>query len=148
MRFCYRVFVVLMLSISLNLYSADIEYTNLNLQVRERIDLKTQEFWREKTLNHWEKVGSIDFQSIDLSQLPSLFAYRVFPKSGHYWITISGTGQLYDFDPLHLTFRRLDNTYYRGFNFGSLQFLRKDMLFSFGGLGFWHYNNIETYFNA
>ena len=148
MRFCYRVFVVLMLSISLNLYSADIEYTNLNLQVRERIDLKTQEFWREKTLNHWEKVGSIDFQSIDLSQLPSLFAYRVFPKSGHYWITISGTGQLYDFDPLHLTFRRLDNTYYRGFNFGSLQFLRKDTLFSFGGLGFWHYNNIETYFNA
>ena len=148
MRLCYRVFVVLMLSISLNLYSADIEYTNLNLLVRERIDLKTQEFWREKTLNHWEKVGSIDFQSIDLSQLPSLFAYRVFPQSGHYWITISGTGQLYDFDPQNLNFRRVDKTYYRGFNFGSLQFLRNDTLFSFGGLGFWHYNNIETYFSV
>ena len=148
MRLCYHVFVVLMLSISLNLYSADIEYTNLNLLVRERIDLKTQEFWREKTLNHWEKVGSIDFEATDLSQLPSLFAYRVFPKSGHYWITISGTGQLYDFDPQNLTFRRVDKTYYRGFNFGSLQFLRNDTLFSFGGLGFWHYNNIETYFSV
>ncbi len=148
MRFCCRVFVALLVSISLNLYSADIEYTNPTLRIRERIDLKTKEFWRERTLNHWEKVDAIDFQDVNLGELPSPFAYRVFSKSGNYWITISGTGQLYEFDPLKLIFRRLDKTYFRGYNFGSLQFIRKDTLYSFGGLGFWQYNNIETYFST
>lgn len=148
MRFYCRVFVVLLLMISLKSNSADIEYTNSTLLTRERIDFKTKEFWREKTLNHWEKVGIIDFQEVDFSELPSTFDYVVFSNLGHYWITISGTGQLYDFDPQKFTFRRLDRTYYRGYNFGSLQFVRKDTLYSFGGLGFWHFNNIETYFST
>jgi hypothetical protein len=148
MRFCYRVFVVLSLTISLTAYSADIEFTNPRLLIRERIDLKSKEFWREKTLNHWEKAGSIVFKDVNLNELPSPFAYSVFSNLGHYWITISGTGQLYEFDPDQLTFRRIDKTYYRGYNFGSFQFVRKDTLYSFGGLGFWHYNNIETYFNT
>ena len=147
MRFYYLVFVSICMSISLKLFSADIEYTNPVSNSRERIEFETHEFWREKTLNHWEKIGKIDFRSIDFSAFPSPFAYRVFPKGTHYWITIAGTGQLYDFDPIQLTFHRLDQTFFRGYNFGSLQFLRKDTLFSYGGLGFWHYNNIETYFS-
>jgi len=48
MRFYYRVFVAILVSISLNVYSADIEFTHPTLHMRERIDLNTKEFWQEK----------------------------------------------------------------------------------------------------
>ena len=145
MRFYLSVFVLLcFLSTS---QAAEIEYTNMNALVRERIDLKDRAFWREIRLNQWEKIGNIDFGQTDLRELPTPFAYHVFYKASHYWISIAGTGQLYDFDPQAMTFRRLDKTYFRGYNFGALKFVRKDTLFSFGGLGFWHYNNIETFFS-
>jgi hypothetical protein len=72
--------------------------------------------------------------------------FQVAPNT--FLITISGTGHMYQFNVLQKTLERIDKTFFRGNNFGAIQFIRKDTIFSVGGQGFWRIHSIPTYFNA
>jgi hypothetical protein len=113
----------------------------------ERIDFKSKKYWQEQQLNHWEVLGEVDLRSVNLADLPPKYIYNTFEIKGHFFFVIAGTGQVYEFDPVKRILSRVDQTYYRGYNFGALQFSHNDTLFSFGGIGFWHYNNVQTFFD-
>ena len=126
---------------------ADFEFMNSNHLKMERIEFKSKKYWQERQLNHWEVLGDVDLQSVNLADLPPKYIYNTFEIKGHFFFVIAGTGQVYEFDPVKRILSRVDQTYYRGYNFGALQFSHHDTLFSFGGIGFWHYNNVQTFFD-
>lgn len=126
---------------------ADFEFMNPNHLKMERIDFKSKKYWQEQQLNHWEVLGEVDLRSVNLADLPPKYIYNTFEIKGHFFFVIAGTGQVYEFDPVKRILSRVDQTYYRGYNFGALQFSHNDTLFSFGGIGFWHYNNVQTFFD-
>lgn len=126
---------------------ADFEFMNsINLKM-ERIEFKSKKYWREQQLNHWEVLGDVDFRLTNLADLPKAYVYNTLEIKGHFFFVIGGTGQVYEFDPLKRILSRADLTYYRGHNFGALQFSKNDSLFSYGGMGFWHYNQVQTFFD-
>lgn len=93
-------------------------------------------------------IKPLKSQGIDLKEIPPSFFSNAFEKRPNiYWLTILGTGQVYEFSILDFTIKRIDRTYFRGHNFLSIQLMRNDTLFSFGGMGFWHSHNINIYFN-
>lgn len=54
---------------------------------------------------------------------------------------VDGTGQVYKATNLvdnKVTFTRIDSTKFFGHNYGAINFSYKDVLYSFGGYGFWH----------
>jgi hypothetical protein len=53
---------------------------------------------------------------------------------------------VYDFDVRQNTLKRVDQTFYSGYNFGAAVFQRKNQLYSFGGSGFWDYSKALTYY--
>lgn len=126
---------------------ADFEFMNFNHLKMERIEFKSRKHWQKRQYNHWELLGEVDIQSANLADLPPKYMYNTFEIKGHFYFVIAGTGQVYEFDPLKRILSRADQTYYRGYNFGAFQFVKNDSLFSFGGMGFWHYNNVQTFFD-
>jgi len=126
---------------------ADFEFMNPNHLKMERIDFKSKKYWQEQQLNHWEVFGEVDLRSVNLADLPPKYIYNTFEIKGHFFFVIAGTGQVYEFDPVKRILSRVDQTFYRGYNFGALQFSHNNTLFSFGGIGFWHYNNVQTFFD-
>ncbi|MFM6975738.1 MAG: hypothetical protein ACKOW2_02665 [Sphingobacteriaceae bacterium] len=79
--------------------------------------------------------------------LPGDFDVNVFYRPGTILITIPGTGLLYNLDLAARNLVRLDQTFFRGYNFNATQFFRNDTLFSIGGEGFWQKHSIITYYN-
>lgn len=63
-------------------------------------------------------------------------------------ITLNGTGQVYELDIPSLSIKRIDQTYYRGYNFWANRFIRNDTIFSVGGEGFWQKHSIITFYNT
>jgi len=92
---------------------------------------------------------ALALEQIEFKELPAAFSVNSFRRSDHvYWVTIQGTGQVYEFDTETYRLKRLDHTYFRGYNFAAVQFIHNDTLFSFGGMGFWHSHSIGTYFDS
>ena len=112
-----------------------------------RLDLKEGILWKERLSQKWTNEGKIVSEGLILSDLPPNPNINCFKIDSHYVFTFPGTGQVYQFNLMKRQLKRLDKTYYRGFNFGAIQFVRQDTLYSLGGTGFWHSNNIETYFS-
>ena len=126
---------------------ADFEYLNsINFKM-ERIEFTSKKYWQEQHLNQWKLLGEVDLRSVNLAELPSYYFYNTFEIKGHFFFVIGGSGQVYEFDPIKRILSRVDQTYYRGYNFGAVQFVKNDSLFSFGGMGFWHYNKVQTFFD-
>jgi len=111
-----------------------------------RINLNTREIWKERKKNIWTKEGKLNFSNIDLRDF-KIRPNQTFSSSDKILIAIEGTGQLYELNLKGLNFSRIDSTYFRGHNFLSIKFLRNDTLYSLGGSGFWHINNIETFYS-
>ena len=61
-------------------------------------------------------------------------------------ITFTGSGLVYGMGRGGPP-KRIDNTYYSGFNFESFRTIYEDQLYSFGGTGFWTRNNNMLYFD-
>ena len=62
---------------------------------------------------------------------------------------VEGTGRVYEVSAgkPELVYRRLDETIYAGYNYGALNFIFRDTLWSFGGYGFWRANGHLRYFS-
>lgn len=92
-------------------------------------------------------VGMLKTDKNVFKDLPKFFNSNFFVKKQLITFTISGTGQVYQLDTKTLEFRRLDNTYFRGYNFYANQFVRNDTIFSIGGHGFWTSQSLITFYN-
>ncbi len=112
-----------------------------------RIDLESQILFKENQYGIWEYKGALSFKGIDVDDIPANIQINIFKSKDSYILTIPGTGQVYLFDLNRMIFKRLDNTFYRGYNFLAIQYIKNDTIFSHGGSGFWHSNNVSTYFS-
>lgn len=124
-----------------------IEFKYSDRPLHYRIDLKKKEFQSEAISGVWSKPQKLNFINIDESQFTGIPKLEPFLIKGHFYLILDGSGQVYKLNTNDFSFSRIDKTYFRGYNFKSIKFSRNDTLFSFGGMGFWHSNNIETYFS-
>ena len=112
------------------------------------VDLRTGMLTKGTKKNEIIELGKIQKWDSIKRELPGDFDIKTFHHKKKFLVSIPGTGQLYDFDVSNLVLRRLDKTFFRGYNFNANQFLRKDTLFSVGGEGFWQKNNLITFYNS
>lgn len=124
-----------------------IDFLNRSTLKHEKIDLTNQSYWIESQPNEWTFVNKLEFIGISRSELPVKPNCYVWVQGNNRILSLEGSGQIYKLDTSKKRFERLDQTYFRGYNFGSLKFVRKDTLYSYGGIGFWHVNNVETFYN-
>ena len=115
-----------------------------------KIDLNKRTLESGSAIGLWSTVGDVQFKNVDISDLPQSVRVYSFPKgdSQSRYLVIDCTQQVYEFDFNTRVLERIDKTYFRGFNCYSSRFTRKDTLYSFGGYGFWHTNNILTYYKS
>ena len=140
--------IVVLLCITSPSMNAQIEFFNPNSLRYESINLKDQSYSFRVNSIIWKTISHLTFENITPSDLPSKPKSFTSNYKSELLISIEGSGQVYVLNVNNKTFRRIDNTYYRGYNFNAIKFIRNDTLFSFGGLGFWHLNNVESYFNT
>jgi len=95
-----------------------------------------------------QKTRTIQLENVRIDDLPpEIAAYHFQISTNDFLITIQGTGQTYLFNTQKCLLSRIDKTYFRGYNFQSIQFIRQDTLISLGGTGFWRNHNIPTFFH-
>lgn len=126
------------------------EWVNPKTASRERIYTDTWIHTKETRLDtSWLKVGRVitseNFTNLEQEQVKNS-SYFVLRQDSLIWFTFNGSQRVYEFLPATSTFHRIDCTVFAGYNFESSKFIRKDTLFSAGGYGFWHQNNIITYY--
>ncbi len=125
-----------------------IEFFNSINMRWEKINIKDQSYSFKIKNAEWTFISNLKFENIKEYDLPIKPTSRLFVVKGKQLITIDGTGQIYALNTQLKTLTRLDNTFYRGYNFQAIKFVNNDTLFSVGGVGFWHLNNVESYYSA
>lgn len=139
--------LVLLLKTPSALAINEFEWFDLKQKKFERISLTSKSF-EIRTLNGvWTKKFDLEFDGVDLKEIPADSSPLRFDYKGNYLITIPGTGQVYLFDFKKKFLQRIDKTFFRGYNFHAIQFVRNNELFSLGGHGFWDVSNKLTYFD-
>lgn len=117
------------------------------MKLRKRIDLQAQSLELEQAPGVWILQARVKIDSDILHRLPPRIAPHYFLQpNGDIRFTLAGTGQVFDFDESQNSLKRLDQTFYAGYNFGASVFQRKHILYSFGGSGFWDYSKALTYY--
>ena len=145
MRIC--ILSLLLIFVSLRLVAdSDLVIKDPNGYLHYRIVLNSRELLREQKNGLWVNQGKLTFSNIDLRDF-KILVNHTFDVQGNILISIEGTGQLYRLNLKELSLNRVDSTFFRGYNFWAIKFIRKDTLCSIGGSGFWHFNNIETFFS-
>ena len=126
-----------------------LKWVDAKHSARNRINLEKQVIEEEITAGEWKATRNVRVKEKVLDDLPKQFTTNYFQvgSEGQIWFTISGTGYILVLDSKTNELSRLDRTYYRGYNFDASQFIRKGILYSFGGYGFWHSSNALTYFD-
>lgn len=115
-----------------------------------RIDVQQKTLEAETQPNVWTKLGAVELKNVVEDAFPPVTRVTCLNTDGgrFRYLLIDCTQQVYLFDTQKHTLERLDKTFFRGYNCYSAKFLRKDTIYSFGGYGFWHTNNILTYYSA
>jgi len=102
--------------------------------------------------SHWQAPAKILYWPKDIG-------YRIETPGGSYdpLMRIKGkliyqlenTGRLYQISKsgAGISFTRLDETFYTGYNFGAFTFHFRDTIWSFGGYGFWQGNGHLRYYS-
>jgi hypothetical protein len=140
--------IVCMLFLTHSIFGiSEFQWFDLGTKKYERIDLKSGAFEQKQLNGTWEKQFDLTFIRVDLNAIPAECYPLKIPYKGKDIVTIPGTGQVYLFDRLGKSLERIDGTFYHGYNFLATQFIRHDTLFSLGGYGFWHFNNLLTFFD-
>ena len=117
--------------------------------LRVKIKPDTHELWKEIRVGEWVKSNSVKFDANILEGLPKEFGIHSAFYRGDSVVTftVHGMGNVYVYHAKKQLLERLDHCFYKGYNFGATEFMRKDTLFSFGGYGFWNFNNTQTFFD-
>ena len=145
-----NIFLALFLLISIDLEaSPSLEWFDSNEAKRTLLDLQNGKIHVEKLPGQWEVVNEVDISSINEVELPRGFHHHTFvDPTNNLIFTIDGTGIVFELDFGTKQLKRIDKTYFRGFNFGATVFTRKNVIYSFGGSGFWNYSHALTYFDS
>lgn len=90
---------------------------------------------------------------VDLSDLPANFStegYNLVKDHSGLYVIPQGTGRMYKVDTSKggYQWRRIDSTYFTGYNFRSIAFSIDSIFYSFGGNGFWNTNGTLRNFNV
>jgi hypothetical protein len=125
------------------------EWINNKSGLRERIDVDTYHHSVEIEAGVWNLATNLIVEKSTFRDLPPNFGNNFFYCKNNQLVrfTLHGIGQVYEYNPEKNTLSRIDHTYYKGYNFGAPQFLRRDTLYNFGGYGFWNYTNVITYYD-
>ena len=117
--------------------------------LRVKIKPDTHELWKEIRVGEWVKSNTVKFDANILEGLPKEFGIHSAFYRGDSVVTftVHGMGNVYVYHAKKQLLERLDHCFYKGYNFGATEFMRKDTLFSFGGYGFWNFNNTQTFFD-
>ena len=115
-----------------------------------RIDVEKKTLEMETQPNVWQVLGAVQMKNIAVDAFPPSTRITCLPgdKDRFRLLLVDCTQQVYRFDYQTRSLERLDKTFFRGYNCFSTKFIRKDTLYSFGGYGFWHTNNIQSYYKA
>lgn len=131
--------------------SYELKWFNRERKLLIKIDLKTNQVLVENPkVKQFNYLGKLKTNHPEITSLNcNYFDIKEFKLKNRPVISITGTSLVYQFIQKGDTFEleRLDQSYFKGYNFFAYQFVRKDTLFSIGGYGFWHYNNVLTYFD-
>ncbi len=125
------------------------EWFNKEKGLLERINFQSGNYETLKVNkdNTFKVQGKLRIDGVNLADIKPNFDVNVFPKGKNRILTVPGTGQVYELDLNLNLFKRLDKTFYRGYNFKALQFVQNDTLYSLGGTGFWQYHNVLSFFD-
>jgi hypothetical protein len=126
---------------------SEFQWFDIGKKKYERIDLKTGAFEQRILNGNWQKEADLVFEGVELMEIPAECFPQKMSYKGKDLISIPGTGQVYLFDRVRKRLERVDGTFYHGYNFLATQYVRNDTLFSLGGYGFWHFNNLLTFFD-
>ncbi len=141
-------FVFYVLSICVK---ADIQIPFLHptLAYPYKIDLFSRKLEKLNPQGTWDFVSYIQVDSNVMNDLPdySKFSYIPNEKNTGVYFFEQCTNKVFLFDLKNQSFKRLDQTYYRGNNCRSYRFLANNTIYSLGGYGFWQTNNLLTYFD-
>lgn len=121
------------------------------LNTRVRLDLSVGQLEKEALPGSWQPFGElIQLDSGMLSQLPPTLSNHYFYSGDKQLLnlTVAGTGQVYELDFSTRVLKRIDRTFYSGYNFGAEVFERNGAIYSVGGVGFWAYSKAITYFDT
>lgn len=146
MRIC--LIVGLFLGFSLAPLKAQMRFKDPNGPLHFLINFETAELWKEEKTGEWSKMMKLTFENVESSDIPINSKLFSFSNRIGALLVLEGTGQVFQLDQFSRRLTRVDKTFYRGYNFGAIRFFRNDTLHSIGGNGFWHGNNIQTYFSV
>ena len=125
------------------------EWIDPKTTLRVKLEPDTHELWKEVKGGVWVKSNAVSFNDKIVEDLPINYSVHSAFYTGDSVITFTlhGMGNVYAYKVNTQTLERLDHSFYKGYNFSSTEFIRQDTLFSFGGYGFWHFNNTQTFFD-
>ena len=116
-------------------------------KTRKRIDILEQTLQIEQAPGVWVMQSRIQVDPNLVNHLPPRIApHRFLQANGSIRFSLAGTGQVLAFDGQTKRLQRIDQTFYAGYNFGAAVFQRKNILYSFGGSGFWDFSKALTYY--
>ncbi len=116
-------------------------------KTRKRIDILEQTLQIEQAPGIWVMQSSIQVDPNLVNHLPPRIApHHFLQANGNIRFSLAGTGQDLAFDGQTKHLQRIDQTFYAGYNFGAAIFQRKNVLYSFGGSGFWNFSKALTYY--
>lgn len=127
--------------------SPKISFIDLNTHLHKEIDLSNGTLRIEVKPGHWANFSSVKLENVEVANLPKDLSFNVLESSNGHLLNVSGTGLVYHLDPKLKSLSRIDNTFFRGFNFHAYTFIEEDTLFSIGGEGFWNTNSTLIYFD-
>ena len=117
-------------------------------KLHNQIDLNTLTYYEEVRAGVFTPIGQVIWDPANLKEMPTEWMDPFyFTLHGQSYFSIRGTGYVYQWDLPTRTMKRLDRTFFRGYNFISTQFVRRDTLYSFGGYGFWNIHSTATYYD-
>lgn len=123
-----------------------IRWINTN-HLHNQLDLISGKFQQELRPGKWTDAKKVELIGVNLSDFPSEYNIHSHKVKSGYLFNVPGTGLVFSLDSDNKQFKRIDNTFFRGFNFHSFSFVRKDTLYSIGGEGFWNTNSTLIYFD-
>jgi hypothetical protein len=125
------------------------EWIDPKTTLRVKLEPDTHELWKEVKDGVWVESNAVSFDEKIVADLPSDYSVHSAFYTGDSVVTFTlhGMGNVYAYKVNTQTLERLDHSFYKGYNFSSTEFIRQDTLYSFGGYGFWHFNNTQTFFD-
>jgi hypothetical protein len=142
-------FILLMLSQQVLGSDRYFMWVDPETKLRVRINVDTFELLKEQKIGSWKNEGKIKLDPEIFDHLPLSIAndYIIYEGGKKIRILVGGMGRVYDYFPLKKEIIRIDQTFHSGYNFNANKFLRKGIIYSIGGEGFWNYNTSITYFD-